>query len=116
MYTRVTVKASVKQVWRKAPRLTYHLEAERVSEANGYVGANRVYQIRTKYDSNTGALELLKNELCRWEIENYGIVNYHGDFKVTNLVMDNNPPYKVGMKGIVQILWTGTCIYDSAED
>jgi len=126
VYTRVTVKRGVSRgstysnynMARKASRLAYQLIAERISKEDRWGRKQEkkyYYRIQTKYDSEKGTFELLQ-PTHNWEIVNYGMVNYYGHFNVTNLVMDNNPPYKEGSQGIVQILWAGTCIYDSAED
>jgi len=119
VYTRVTVKRAVNryQTWSNLSKaknkasIKYNLIAEREDDREGLCR----YQIGTNYDSETGAFTL-KDKTHTWEIVNYGICWYQGTFKVYNLVMDNNPPYKEGMKGIVEIHWTGTCIYDTSED
>jgi len=119
VYTRVTVKRAVERsyTWGNLNQtdnkaaIKYNLIAER---SDDYHGTCR-YQIGTNYDSKTGSFTL-KDQTYKWEIKNYGIVWYQGLFKVSNLVMDNNPPYKEGMEGIVEIHWTGDCIYDTSED
>jgi len=79
-------------------------------------GQHRPCKIKTIFNNDTQRFELEGNGIHNWEIANYGMADYRGEFQVTNLKMDNNPPYRDGMKGIVQIEWTGKCIYDSAED
>lgn len=127
VYTRVTVRRVVPQRGRSYVNLRnarkqlsnkLYLEAEKkiCKDRHGRLQSTRPYKIMTKYDPDAGTFELVKDGMHNWEIVNYGMVNYRGHFKVSNLKMDNNPPYRDGMKGIVQIMWTGTCIYDSAED
>jgi len=124
VYTRVTVKKcgyrsqtySNLATSRKESRTAYYLVAERISKrARHWHGDNRLYRIQITYDADTRTFQLVEAKY-KWEIANFGMADYKGEFMVTNLSMDNNPPYTDGMKGIVQILWTGVCIYDSAED
>lgn len=128
VYTRVTVRRLVPKrgrsyvnlrMVRKESSHKLYLEAEKKickDSRHGRLQCSDPYKIMTKYDPIAGTFELVKDGMHEWEIVNYGMVNYRGHYKVSNLKMDNNPPYFDGMKGIVQIEWTGTCIYDSAED
>jgi hypothetical protein len=119
VYTRVTVQRKVDRyrTWNnlrnanKKEPIKYCLIAERRDRHNCLC----CYTISIKCDTETGAFTLT-DKTYKWEIVNYGIVWYSGHFEVSNLVMDNNPPYKEGMQGIVEIHWTGTCIYDTSED
>jgi hypothetical protein len=119
VYTRVTVKRAVKRTYTwsnvkqtdNAATIKYNLIAERSDDHYG----TRRYHISIKCDSKTGQFTLA-DTTYKWEIVNYGICWYSGHFEVSNLVMDNNPPYKEGMRGIVEIHWTGSCIYDTSED
>jgi len=129
VYTRVTVRRlkrgrtyhnlrSTRRNTDKEYAEKLYLEAEKKisNDKHGRLQCPKPYKIKTKFDPDTGRFSLVEDLRHNWEIVNYGMVNYHGHYRVTNLFMDNNPPYRDGMKGIVQILWTGTCIYDSAED
>jgi hypothetical protein len=119
VYTRVTVQRKVDRyrTWNnlrsanKQEPIKYCLIAEREDRHHCLCS----YQISIKCDSETGVFTLT-DKTYKWEIVNYGIVWYSGHFEVSNLVMETNPPYKEGMKGIVEIHWTGTCIYDTSED
>jgi len=124
VYTRVTVKRGVNRSWttstlkatRTMSRTAYYLEAVRILERARFCnGGKRFYRIKVTYDTITRKFKLV-DTLYRWEIANFGMADYKGEFKVTNLSMDNNPPYKEGMMGTVEIGWNGVCIYDSAED
>jgi len=114
VYTRVTYKRVVDR-YRSYSNVDgavkYNLVAERKDDYHGMCR----YTIFTKCDSKTGEISLTSTTY-KWEIVNYGIVWYHGHFEVSNLVMDNNPPYREGMQGMVEIHWKGTCIYDTSED
>jgi len=124
VYTRVIVKSQQNRCYtylnvatsRKEKSLRLSLFAERIITYGYERGHTKLYKIKAKCDSKTGKFDLMNDGVHYWEIVNYGMVNYRGHYKVSNLVMDNNPPYREGMKGMVQILWTGTCVYDSAED
>merc|ERR1719419_917426 len=101
---------------KRATRTAYYLEAERIlKNSSFYHGGRKLYRIKITHNADTDTFQLVDCKYA-WEIANFGMADYKGEFTVTNLSMDNNPPYKDGMKGIVQILWTGDCIYDSAED
>jgi len=124
VYTRVVVKSQLNRAYtyynvsaaRKDYPLRLSLYAERTIRSGREIGKTKLYKIKSKCNKETGKFEILNDGVHYWEIVNYGMVYYNGHYKVSNLVMDNNPPYKEGMKGMVQIEWTGTCVYDSAED
>jgi len=124
VYTRVTVRGARPMRSFTATNLRgsnrrfgsgLYLEVERMEERFGRKQV-KVHKIKTNFDLQTGMFELSNGGINRWEIKNYGMADYRGEFIVSNLAMDNNPPYEDGMMGIVQILWTGICIYDSCED
>jgi len=119
MYTRVTVSKESDNsrengYWNDSAS-TLYLEAE---SSNRSIGSTipQIYRIKAVYDGKTGRFHLEEDNLHSWEIANYGVCTYMADFKVSHLVMDNNPPYGEGMKGIVQMMWTGKLVYESMED
>jgi len=124
VYTRVIVKTQLNRGYTyysiSAARKDYpkrlFLYAESIIKRGMEKGGTKLHKINTKFDENTGKITLLKDGINYWEVVNYGMVNYRGHYKLSNLIMDNHPPYKEGMKGMVQIEWTGDCVYDSAED
>jgi len=120
IYTTVTVvKESSNLSWEaycNESSSTFFLEAQRLTLDMWQASDTQTYRIETTYDARTGRFKLKKDNLHSWEIANYGVCTYNADFHVSNLVMDNNPPYTEGMKGIVQIMWTGRLIYQSIED
>jgi len=124
VYTRVVVRSQQNRAYtyynvsvsRRDYQKRLSLYAERTIRSGRESGKTKFYKIKAKCDKDTGKWELLKDGVHYLEVVNYGMVYYHGHYKLTNLVMDNNPPYKEGSEGMVQITWTGTCVYDSAED
>jgi len=124
VYTRVIVKSQINRGYTycniSSARNDYQqrltLYAKRTIRSGMERGKTKLYKIKATCNKETGHWELSGDGLHYWEVVNYGMVYYHGHYKLTNLVMDNNPPYKEGSKGMVQIIWTGTCVYDSAED
>jgi len=124
VYTRVVVKNTLNRGYtfysvsaaRKDLAKRLCLFAESVIKRGSKKGDTKLCKINATMDRKTGKFTLLNNGLNYWEIVNYGMVNYRGHYQLSNLVMDNHPPYKEGMKGMVQIVWTGDCVYDSAED
>jgi len=120
IYTTVTVvKESCNSSWEaycNESSSTLFLEAQRLTLDMWQESDIQTYRLETTYDERTGRFKLEKDNLHSWEIANYGVCTYNADFHVSNLVMDNNPPYTEGMKGIVQIMWTGRLIYQSMED
>merc|ERR1712060_165166 len=110
-YTYYNISASRKE---RAKRLC--LYAESVIKRGREKGNTKYCKINAYLDPKTGEFTLLNEGLNYWEIVNYGMVNYRGHYQLSNLVMDNHPPFKEGMMGMVQIEWTGDWVYDSAED
>lgn len=123
VYTRVVVK-KLDRVYtfysvsaaRKDMNKRLCLYAEKVIRKGREKGRTKLCKIEAKFDVKTGEFTLMNDGVNYFEIVNYGMVNYRGHYKLSNLVMDNHPPYKEGMTGMVQIEWTGDCVYDSAED
>jgi len=124
VYTRVVVKSqqnrgytfySVSAARRDYPK-KLSLYAESIIKSGREKGKTKLHKIKTKIDEETREFTLLNEGVNYWEIVNYGMLNYRGHYKLSNLVMDNHPPYKEGMTGMVQIVWTGDCVYDSFED
>jgi len=121
VYTRVVVKNKQNRgytYWaaRKDLAKRLCLYAMRAIKRGSKKGDTKFCKINAVLDRKTGEFTLLNNGVNNWEIVNYGMVNYRGHYKLSNLVMDNHPPYEEGMRGMVQIEWTGDCVYDSAED
>jgi len=124
VYTRVIVKSQINRGYTycniSSARRDYpkrlSLYAQRTIRSGRESGKTKLYKIKATCNKETGNWELSHDGVHYWEVVNYGMVYYHGHYKLTNLVMDNNPPYKEGSKGMVQIIWQGTCVYDSAED
>jgi len=124
VYTRVVVKIeqnpgytfdnSSAARWDLTKRLC--LYAMRTINRGSKKGDTEFCKIDAVLDRKTGEFTLLNNGVHYWEIVNYGLVFYRGHYKLSNLVMDYHPPYEEGMRGMVQIEWTGDCVYDSAED
>merc|ERR1719320_1808135 len=117
VYTRVTLRREPSRGFGSINlRFGWYLETERIlydgaerilyDDKYGRRRGSKLYKIKGTYENNTGVFKLLNNKIYTWEIAHWLPGDYRGDFKVTNLSMDNNPPYKEGVKGIVQILWT----------
>merc|ERR1711920_514821 len=113
VYTRVVVKNTQNRSYtyynlsaaRKDRAKRLCLFAESVIKRGREKGNTKYFKIKTNFDPETREFTLLDNGLNYWEIVNYGMVNYRGHYKLSNLVMDNHPPYKEGMMGMVQIEW-----------
>jgi len=119
IYTRVTVvndSPNLRDCFYNESGTALFLEAERITVDMSQASTKQKYRLETTYDERTGKFNIKEDNLECWEIANYGVCTYNANFHISNLIMDNNPPYSEGMKGIVQIMWTGKIIYQSTED